>query len=169
MSPKEPVPDQGCSHLSILAAAPHSEPILSGPVPSLGRDPKLKQDLLCRGLSFDPAPEGCQEMSPAPVWHCRTEPCAPSAGGAAGRAGAGSRARSIPSLAAPCARIVGTEGNYAAGGDISPSSRESRGSGQIRLVISPSPTRPGITSQPGPPRCETTSVTFLLGEFRVTD
>lgn len=54
----------------------HTEPILSGPEPSLGPEPKLKQDLLCRGLSFGPSPEECQEMMPALLWQRPQSPVA---------------------------------------------------------------------------------------------
>lgn len=70
--PKEPVPEQGCPHLRILASAPHSEPILSGL--SLGGDPKSEQALLCRELSFGPTPEGCPRMGSGQVWHCPRSP-----------------------------------------------------------------------------------------------
>lgn len=105
----------------------HTEPILSGPEPSLGPEPKLKQDLLCRGLSSGPSPEECQEMMPALLWQ-RPESPVP------GREGwSWAQSPQHPLSCRSWAPLAGTGGDHAAGGDISPSSRESRGFGKIRL------------------------------------
>lgn len=74
MSPVEPSWSRTAPTSGSWLQQAHSEPIPLGPVPILRCDPKLRQDLLCRGIPFGPAPEGCQEMSSALVWHCPWSP-----------------------------------------------------------------------------------------------